>query len=153
MKNYTQFLKENVNKKNPIVIKSKKNDLFYINIFFDNNGKVDKIENKWDVKLPEWYGFGINEIEINNWIRKVEPDLYIENSITESTSKIAFDDEIKFELKRYLEGTIFGKMGQTEERASQLIDLHKNFIEKARNKMSADEIAKKLYEYQKNLNK
>jgi len=152
MKNYARFLNENIQKK-PITIKSKKNDLFFIKIYFDNKGRVDRIENKWDVKLPEWYGFGINEIEINNWIRKVEPDLYIENSITESTSKIAFDDEIKFELKRYLEGTIFGKMGQTEERASQLIDLHKNFIEKARNKMSADEIAKKLYEYQKNLNK
>lgn len=53
-------------------------------------------------------GYDINEIEINNWISRKEPDLYIEKNVNENTSKIAFDDKIKYELKRYLEGTIYG---------------------------------------------
>ena len=78
VKNWEQFLNEEVVVKQPITIKSKKNDLFFIRIHFDNKGRVDKIENKWDVKLPEWYGYDINEIDINNWISRKEPDLYIE---------------------------------------------------------------------------
>jgi hypothetical protein len=72
VKKFKDFTKE------PITIKSNKNDLFFIKIYFDDKGRVDKIENKWDVKLPEWYGYVINEIEINNWIRRKEPDLYID---------------------------------------------------------------------------
>ncbi|MCK9319393.1 hypothetical protein [Methanoculleus sp.] len=78
VKNFKQFVNEQVEIKQPITIKSTKNDLFYIKIHFDKSGRVDKIENKWDVKVPEWYGFPINDIEINNWIRRKEPDLYIE---------------------------------------------------------------------------
>ena len=45
-----EFLNEEVEIKQPIVIKSKKNELMYIKIYFDEKGRVDKIENKWDVK-------------------------------------------------------------------------------------------------------
>ena len=38
----------------------------------------------------------------------------IRNESIENTSKIAFDDEIKYELKRYLEGTIDGKRGNAD---------------------------------------
>ena len=68
----------------------------------------------------------------------------------ENTSKIAFDDEIKYELKRYLERTIYGKVSKTDERATQLMSIHRKFIENIRNKMSADEIAKRLFDYEKN---
>jgi len=150
IKNWKQFLNEEVVVKQPITIKSKKNDLFFIKIHFDSKGRVDKIENKWDVKLPEWYGYDINEIEINNWIHRKEPDLYIEKNVNENISKIAFDDEIKYELKRYLEGTIYGKVSKTDERATELMDIHRKFIDNVRNKMSADEIAKRLFDYEKN---
>jgi hypothetical protein len=151
VKNWKQFLNEEVVVKQPITIKSKKNDLFFIKIYFDNKGRVDKIENKWDVKLPEWYGYDINEIEINNWIRKKEPDLYIEKSVNENIGKIAFDDEIKYELKRYLQNTIWSKVGGIEDRIDKLMELHSKFINNVRDKMSADEIAKRLFEYEKNI--
>jgi len=77
VKNFKQFVNENVNGFEPIIIKSKKNELFFINIYFDDKGRVDKIENKWDVKLPEWYGFNINKGTVNDWIRRKEPDLYV----------------------------------------------------------------------------
>jgi hypothetical protein len=137
--------------KQPITIKSKKNELMYIKIYFDEKGRVDKIENKWDVKLPEWYGFIINEITVNDWIRRKEPDLYIEKRVNENTGKLAFDDEIKFELKRYLQNTIWSKVGGIDERADKLIELHSKFINNVRDKMSADEIAKRLFEYEKNI--
>jgi len=146
-----EFLNEQVEVKQPIRIKSKKNDLFFIKIHFDNKGRVDKIENKWDVKLPEWYGYDINEIEINNWIKRKEPDLYIEKSVNENTGKIAFDDEIKYELKRYLQNTIWSKVGGIEDRVDKLMELHSKFINNVRDKMSADEIAKRLFEYEKNI--
>ena len=146
-----EFLNEQVEIKQPITIKSKKNELMYIKIYFDEKGRVDKIENKWDVKLPEWYGFIINEITVNDWIRRKEPDLYIEKRVNENTGKLAFDDEIKFELKRYLQNTIWSKVGGIDERADKLIELHNKFINNVRDKMSADEIAKRLFEYEKNI--
>jgi len=60
-----------------ILIKSKTNDIFYLKITFDNKGRVDKIDNKWDVNFPDWYGHTPNESEIQNWINKKEPKLYI----------------------------------------------------------------------------
>jgi hypothetical protein len=85
------------------------------------------------------------------WIRRKEPDLYIEKSVNENTSKLAFDDEIKFELKRYLQNTIWNKVGGIDERVDKLVELHSKFINNVRNKMSADEIAKRLFDYEKNI--
>lgn len=84
IKKWNQFINENKSSLKPIVIKSKKNDLFYIKIYFDDDGRVDKIENKWDVKIPDWRGLNVNEIEVNNWITRKEPELYIEKSVNES---------------------------------------------------------------------
>jgi hypothetical protein len=151
IKNFEEILNEQVEVKQPITIKSKKNDLFFIKIHFDNKGRVDKIENKWDVKLPEWYGYDINEIEINNWINKKGPEFYIEKDINENTSKIAFDDEIKYELKRYLQNTVWNKVGGIDDRVGELMGLHNKFINNVRDKMSANEIAKRLFEYEKNI--
>ena len=70
--------------------------------------------------------------------------------VNENEQKFAFDDVIKYELKRYLEGTVYAKVGKTDERATELMDIHKKFIDNVRNKMSADEIAKRLFDYEKN---
>jgi len=58
----------------------------------------------------------INYNAIQKEIDRKEPDLYIEKNVNENILKIAFDDEIKYELKRYLEGTIYGKVSKTDER-------------------------------------
>jgi len=72
-------------------------------------------------------------------------------SKNDDNSKIAFDDEIEYELKRYLENTIWSKVGQIEKRTKELINLHRKFIDLVKNKISANEIARKLYEYEKNI--
>jgi hypothetical protein len=61
-------------------------------------------------------------------------------------NKLAFDEEIRYELKRYLINEI-----NPNERVEQLMNIHKNFIDNVKDKLSANEIAKKLYLYNKNL--
>ena len=85
-------------------------------------------------------------------VRLTESDLMniVKRVINEKHAQFAFADIVKDELVRYLENTIYGKVNKAEERANQLIDIHKNFIEKVQDKMSADEIAKRLFKYEKN---
>lgn len=71
------------------------------------------------------------------------------NKCINENTKIAFDDEIKFELKKYLQNTVWDKVGGIDERVDKLIELHSKFINNVKNNMSADEIAKRLFEYEK----
>jgi len=66
-------------------------------------------------------------------------------------STIAFDDEIKIELSKLLSNTKWIKTNSVEYRTNQLIDLHKKWIEIVKDKLSAEEIAKSLYKYDKNM--
>ena len=75
-------------------------------------------------------------------------DSNIENK---NTVKIGFDDEIKNELKRYLQNTVWNKVGGIDNRVDQLMKLHSKFISFVRNKMSDDEIDKRLFQYEKNI--
>jgi hypothetical protein len=150
MKKWIDFVNENLTIQEPIVIKSKKNDLFFIKIHFDDKGRVDKIENKWNVKIPDWYGLNVNEIEIKNWIDKKEPDFYIQKELNESQTHLAFNDEIKTKLSELLQKTVWKKVDKIEDRVDELMYIHRNYIKLAKDKLSADEIAKSLFEYEKN---
>src|ERR1035437_8934445 len=46
------------------------NDRFYVIFYFDEQGRLDYIDNKWDIKLPEWYGFDVSIIEITSYFHK-----------------------------------------------------------------------------------
>lgn len=83
--------------------------------------------------------------QIKEQLEKTEEEQMLDNIMNEIK-----DLDIKYELKRYLEGTVYNKVGKTDERATELMDIHKKFIDNVRNKMSADEIAKRLFEYEKN---
>lgn len=71
--------------------------------------------------------------------------------ISEGANKFAFDEEIRHELRRYLQDTVWNKVGGVNERADELLKLHSKFIDNVRDKMSAGEIAKRLFEYEKNI--
>ena len=75
----------------------------------------------------------------------------METSFIIPTEKFAFDDEIKHDLMEHLKNTVWGKVSKTEERATQLIQIHQKFIDNVRNVMSSGEISKRLYIYEKNL--
>jgi hypothetical protein len=84
-------------------------------------------------------------------LQKIIKDINNPTLTNEITSKIPFDDEIKYELERYLEDTIWSRVGRVKERSEELIHLHNKFISKAKDKMSANEIAKRLFDYEKNI--
>lgn len=46
------------------------NDRFYVIFYFDEQGRLDYIDNKWDIMIPEWYGFSVNIIEIKSYFSK-----------------------------------------------------------------------------------
>lgn len=79
----------------------------------------------------------------------------LNENFTETIEKqgiLAFEDEIKFKLKKYLKNSIHSKTNSLDERIEQLMNIHKKYIEMHKNILSADEIAEKLYIYDKNLN-
>ena len=53
--------------------------------------------------------------------------------VNENEQKFAFDDDIKYELKRYLEGTVYAKVGKTDERATELMDIRLGLMALAKN--------------------
>lgn len=61
---------------NKITIKSTYNELFYIDIIFDNKGRVDKIINKWHVNMPQWRGLNVSKNDILQWMKKEDPRFY-----------------------------------------------------------------------------
>ena len=32
---------------------------WYIDLYFDDKGRLDYVDNKWDDRMPYWYGFSI----------------------------------------------------------------------------------------------
>lgn len=81
-----------------------------------------------------------NDKKINNFVEFINEN-----------DKFAFDDEIKYELKRYLKNTIWDKVGTIDKRVDELIEIHNKFIDNVRDKMSANEIAERLFKYEKNI--
>lgn len=45
---------------------------WYIDFYFDEKGKLDYIDNKWHVSVPDWYGFPITLIEIKQWAKMIQ---------------------------------------------------------------------------------
>jgi hypothetical protein len=74
-----------VETKMPLTFKSKKNDLFYITFKFDDKGRLAGVDNKWDVRFPDWWGLNVNHPTIIDFFRRVHPDYYVAetNSINE----------------------------------------------------------------------
>jgi hypothetical protein len=65
---------------------------------------------------------------------------------------LPMDDEIKYELKRLLTGSKYDKGGILDQRVDQLLQVQAKWLERAKELYSAEEIAKKLFIYDKNLN-
>ncbi len=254
LKTFENFLNESLSPS--VVIKSKKNPDFYIKISFDNKDKVNHIENKWHVNIPNWYGLDINNKDIAAFVAK-DPDLYIADNLVAMTSndktenekyiignyvifnhyktnnnadtrpyryvgkildntvynrltvevmkrlygeklkvnnddysdiklgdikeihvgnvdlqtsnydrfledddkevsklpQIAYDEAIKDVLRILYKGSIYDTVNKVDERIDQLFSIHAVWLDKAKKHFSAMEIAKKLFTYEKNLNR
>jgi len=46
---------------------------WYIDFYFDKIGrKLIYVDNKWNIKIPDWYGFVINKDTIRFWADKYD---------------------------------------------------------------------------------
>jgi hypothetical protein len=116
----------------------------------------DKIRSVVKIALENMYMFGgmpKPDPKYDDYLNRLIESIMIEIKKEygeKNTVKIAFDDEIKYKLQRYLQNTIWSNGGM-EDRIDKLMELHSKFINNVRDKMSADEIAKRLFEYEKNI--
>jgi hypothetical protein len=67
------------------------------------------------------------------------------------TTKLPFDEEIKRELRKLYSGSIYDKIGKIDDRIDQLFNIHNKWLDMAKKRYSANEIADKLFKYEKNL--
>ena len=63
----------------------------------------------------------------------------------ENQKSIAFDEEIKYELRNVYRNTSYAKAGILDQRIEQLLSIHKVWVEKAKSIYSSKEIAEKLF--------
>ena len=119
------------------------------------SGDLMKTKGKANVKTKPAVAGGtiIQEQLINYLIDPTDFERYIDK-LNENTDNLtlSFDDDIKNELKNLLSNTKFGKYGILDQRVVQLMNIHAKWLEMAKKKYSAEEIAEKLFTYQKNLN-
>jgi hypothetical protein len=69
----------------------------------------------------------------------------------ENQKSLAFDEEIKYELRNVYRNTSYAKTGILDQRIEQLMSIYKVWLAKAKSLYSAKEIAEKLFKSETNL--
>jgi hypothetical protein len=69
----------------------------------------------------------------------------------EKQKSIAFDEEIKYELRNIYRNTSYAKTGILDQRIEQLMTIHAKWIEMAKKIYSARDIAEKLFKSETSL--
>ena len=64
-----------------------KNGIWYVMFYFDNKHRLDYIDNKWNVSIPEWYGFDVSFIEIENFFTKRYPKCKVYKVLEKESEK------------------------------------------------------------------
>lgn len=149
---------EELNQKEPLTFKSKKNDLFYITFKFDEEGRLDKVDNKWDISFLDWWGLDVPRTDIINYFKDKYPEYYVEKLNEEflgsgNQTTLPTDEEIAYELRELYNGSVTERTGLVEQRIKQLMEIHAKWGEMAKQHYNAGEIARKLFQYDINLNK
>lgn len=54
-----------------------KNKNWYIDFYFDEKDRLDYVDNKWNIRVPDWYGLSANFITIKIWAKKYDPNCNI----------------------------------------------------------------------------
>ncbi len=83
---------------------------------------------------------------------KVEEHIITKFNNFINESALPFNDDIHKELTLLFRGSVYDKTNGIDDRIRQLIRLHSNWLETAKKYYTAEEIAKKLYQYDKNIN-
>lgn len=60
---------------------------WYIDFYFDDQDRLDYVDNKWDIRIPEWYGLKVNLIAIRQWADKYNPNNLVYRIIENDAKK------------------------------------------------------------------
>lgn len=66
-------------------------------------------------------------------------------------NKKTFRELILSELERYLQNTVWAKVQKIKERAKELVKIHDTFINLVEGKLSAEDVAFRLFEYERSI--
>ena len=80
-------------------------------------------------------------------------DMINDGADEEPTHLMSFEDEIKRKLKLFFKGTDYDKTGIIDQLIDQLLTMRKKWLETAKKTMSSQDVADKLFTYNKNLRK
>ena len=50
---------------------------WYIDFYFDDDGRLIGVDNKWDIKIPDWWGLKPSIIEIAVWVKKYDRNIEV----------------------------------------------------------------------------
>jgi hypothetical protein len=59
----------------------------YIDFYFDEKGRLDKIDDKWHIGVPDWYGYEISIGTIKTWAKKIDPRFEVFYRLQNDTNK------------------------------------------------------------------
>jgi hypothetical protein len=60
---------------------------WYIDFYFDEKGRLDKVDNKWCVGVPDWYGYALPIGIIRTWAKKYDDRCEVYNIMQHNTDK------------------------------------------------------------------
>jgi len=62
---------------------------WYIDFYFDDKGRLDYVDNKWNIKIPDWYGLETNILTIAAWVKRYDPNINVRQQVYYIISKEA----------------------------------------------------------------
>lgn len=60
---------------------------WYIDFYFDDQDRLDYVDNKWNIRIPDWYGLKVDIITIRLWADKYNPSNLVYRIIDRDAKK------------------------------------------------------------------
>ena len=60
---------------------------WYIDLYFDDKDRLDYVDNKWDIRMPNWYGFSMPLVAIRIWAKKYDERCEVYNIFQHNIGK------------------------------------------------------------------
>jgi hypothetical protein len=60
---------------------------WYVDFYFDEQNRLDYVDNKWNISVPDWYGLKVNIIDIRQWADKYNPNNLVYHIIENDAKK------------------------------------------------------------------
>ena len=54
---------------------------WYIDFYYDDKNRLCYIDNKWDIKIPDWFGFELSILQIASWAKRYDPRISVAQQV------------------------------------------------------------------------